>query len=443
MEQDKPFKTIEVIDRHTKQVSKIACMSCIRGHRTTSCGIPVCRSKVFWTVKRPGRPSNACTCQYNSSGGCKCVTAMAKCPHKSRKGEKRTSECRCDEQGRFCCLLESEHWDVLLASSKPIVDFFPTREALESQVSVQSPVAATNTTTPSTPSFLPATPQHNGSCCGTPAARAHIRTPTSIAPVPGFTVASPRATGITPRFDFMGLGAPMGSLDIQSPDVLTWDNDIPIAPREYSAAPNHPLDQSGESSCCQRGPGVDRTHDFSLGNTFDQSSQPPFSQLPDPSSNHIYPEFPVTTAAAPYPAFDFDRWTQDYQNYQFPNAICQSCGLNGCTCRSCPPVMQNFGTTSWAQCCGRKHARVVLPQAPVMPMQLQQQQPMMLPQTVHATAPQTIAPAELTAPAPMVNFESGFDFAATPVSEPLSFGDFIMSDPDRPCHASESEFFGG
>ena len=124
MDQEKPFKTIEVIDGRTKQVCKIACMSCIRGHRTTSCGIPVCRQKIFWTVKRPGRPSNSCTCRYGTTGGCKCVTAIPKCPHKSKKGEKRSSECRCDEQGRYCCLLEPEHWDVLFKLQKPSINFF-------------------------------------------------------------------------------------------------------------------------------------------------------------------------------------------------------------------------------------------------------------------------------------------------------------------------------
>jgi hypothetical protein len=132
MDQEKPFKTIEVVDSRTKQVCKVACMSCIRGHRTTSCGIPVCRTKVFWTVKRPGRPSNSCTCRYGATGGCKCVVAKSACPHKAKKGEKRSGECRCDEQGRYCCLLEPEHWAALHGLQKPTVDFFPSRELLES-----------------------------------------------------------------------------------------------------------------------------------------------------------------------------------------------------------------------------------------------------------------------------------------------------------------------
>jgi hypothetical protein len=60
---------------------------------------------------------------------------------------------------------------------------------------------------------------------------------------------------------------------------------------------------------------------------------------------------------APAPEFDFSRLQADYFHYQFPSAICQNCGLSGCTCKNCPPVFQNYGTGSWAQCCGRKHAR--------------------------------------------------------------------------------------
>ncbi|KAK3109548.1 hypothetical protein LTR53_017085, partial [Teratosphaeriaceae sp. CCFEE 6253] len=120
MEQEKPFKTIEVLDSRTNQLCKVACMSCIRGHRTTACGNPVCRSKIFWTVKRPGRPSNSCNCRYGATGGCKCVVARSACPHKSKKGEKRSGECRCEEQGRYCCLIEPEQWEALMALRKPV-----------------------------------------------------------------------------------------------------------------------------------------------------------------------------------------------------------------------------------------------------------------------------------------------------------------------------------
>ncbi|EME88284.1 uncharacterized protein MYCFIDRAFT_209763 [Pseudocercospora fijiensis CIRAD86] len=61
------------------------------------------------------------------------------------------------------------------------------------------------------------------------------------------------------------------------------------------------------------------------------------------------------------PAFDLDRLRADYFSYQFPSAICQNCGLSGCTCKNCPPPFQSYGTGSWAQCCGRKHARDVQP----------------------------------------------------------------------------------
>ena len=158
MDQEKPFKTIEVIDSRTQQVCKVACMSCIRGHRTTSCGIPVCRSKIFWTVKRPGRPSNSCNCRFGATGGCRCVVAKNACPHKPKKGEKRSGECRCDEQGRYCCLLEPEQWAVLMALGKPLADFYPSREAMEARFTAPAPMSMPMT--PQTHTFvsMPGTP---------------------------------------------------------------------------------------------------------------------------------------------------------------------------------------------------------------------------------------------------------------------------------------------
>jgi hypothetical protein len=55
--------------------------------------------------------------------------------------------------------------------------------------------------------------------------------------------------------------------------------------------------------------------------------------------------------------FDFDKMMADYINYQLPSAICQNCGLNGCSCRNCPAVMQTE-SGSWAQGCARKHVRL-------------------------------------------------------------------------------------
>jgi hypothetical protein len=506
MDQEKPFKTIEVIDGRTRQVCKIACMSCIRGHRTTSCGIPVCRQKVFWTVKRPGRPSNSCTCRYGSTGGCKCVTAIPKCPHKSKKGEKRSSECRCDEQGRFCCLLEPEHWDVLFKLQKPTIDFFASREALEGGSTAQTPM-----TIPGTPAYFPeSTPQRGSGCCGTPGPTPQPAQHVAYPSTPYSDAMSPKSSGVTARFGFMGIGGPMGSADVTSPDPLAWHGTAPLAPREYSGAPDTlgwngtsspaPIDYSAppdalswtntapptpmeyatptpyqqppmeESSCCS-GPATQLPHyqepemeieessccqsskaplegpqDFSLGDPFTQSShlnpfepditQPPFEQQP-------YVQ----------PAFDFDRWTRDYQAYQYPGAICQKCGLNGCTCRNCPPVMQSYGTTSWAQCCGRKHARQG-PQpppmrqsqpAPMVPLQphqpnghpLSHQQPVDFgfptqhPQQQRMSM-HTLSPPPQPQPQELNTFDHNFDMPDA--TDPVAYSDFLLDELDRPSH---------
>ncbi|KAF2725778.1 hypothetical protein K431DRAFT_52777 [Polychaeton citri CBS 116435] len=120
---------IEVIDANNGQFCKIACMSCIRGHRTTSCGITNCRNKVFWTVKRPGRPSNACNCAM-VGGVCICTLSVPICPHKAKRGGKRSVDCRCDEQGRFCCYVTEADWAALTAGAKPRIKFFENREDL-------------------------------------------------------------------------------------------------------------------------------------------------------------------------------------------------------------------------------------------------------------------------------------------------------------------------
>ena len=300
-------------------------MSCIRGHRTTSCGIPVCRTKIFWTVKRPGRPSNSCTCRYGASGGCKCVVAQSACPHKSKKGEKRSGVCRCDEQGRYCCLLEPEHWNALLALGKPIVDFYPTKEALDAKL-----VAPLPSTIPQSPSCVTSSPRSPSSASSTPGLPNRPRT---VRVLPNsyntFHVKNP---SFTARFGMMGVGAPQGSGSEPPPDVLFWQGDSPEAPREYHT------------------PTVSHVSPSSLSTAM--TSLSPESQV----SNTFQPSSTIAGA------IDFERLQADYFNYQFPSAICQNCGLNGCTCKNCPPVFQNFGTTSWAQCCGRKHARDVQPQ---------------------------------------------------------------------------------
>lgn len=357
MEQEKPFKTIEVLDSRTRQLCKVACMSCIRGHRTTSCGIPVCRSKVFWTVKRPGRPSNSCTCRYGATGGCKCVVTKSACPHKAKKGEKRSGECRCDEQGRYCCLLEPEHWTALHALRKPTVDFFQTRELLEShqsvsnQTPVSQPLAYPISSPPSTIS-VPNTPNNGYG-----------------------SFQSMQSSTLTPRFGMMGVDDPQGSHSHPS-DLLAWKGQS--APREIVLPPMFEPAESEPSSCCQQSiPRAQIMHSPLEGRhlSFSQSHSPQEMSLSQPyngiNGTHAPAGLPPTLSSPSLPpvyeppAFDFGRMQAQYYANQFPNAICQNCGLSGCTCRNCPPIFQNPFNTSWAQCCGRKHAMDVQPNASI------------------------------------------------------------------------------
>jgi hypothetical protein len=513
MDGEKPFKTIEVVDGRTKQVCKIACMSCIRGHRTTSCGIPVCRQKIFWTVKRPGRPSNSCTCRYGTTGGCKCVTAIPKCPHKSKKGEKRSSECRCDEQGRYCCLLEPEHWDVLFKLQKPTINFFPTREQLEGEQPAQTPM-----TIPSTPGYFSENTSHRGSsCCGTPGPTPHPAQHAHVPPTPYSETMSPKSNGVTARFGFMGIGGPMGNTDVL-PDPLAWNGMSPPAPRGYSGppdplawqataspaqlgysappnampwtgtAPLPPMDYATpppyqqppppeESSCCggsaKPQPRYPEPEMEVEENSCCQSSQAPLDgpedfAMGDPfmQNTHLNPYEPAITQPPyeqqPYvqPAFDFDRWNREYQAYQQPGAICQKCGLNGCTCRNCPPVMQNYGTTSWAQCCGRKHAkfgpqppRQTLP-PPQVAAPAAQMAPNGHPHVQHQQSVDFGFPAQhpqqqrmsmgMISPPPQPQELNTFDhnFDMPDASDPVAYSDFLLDELDRPSHTHGQNGFG-
>lgn len=359
---DKPFKTIEVVDSRTSQLCKVACMSCIRGHRTTSCGIPVCRSKVFWTVKRPGRPSNSCTCRYGGGGGCKCVVVSNKttCPHKAKKGEKRSGECRCDEQGRYCCLIEPDHWSALIALQKPTVLFFPTREALE----VQS-VAPLLHTLPATSTYLAASPQQLSTIVPTASLD-------GIHPLRGLQgqlngTQTAMRSPLGSRFQMMGIGTAQGS-EAALPDALAWDGQVQSLPHSYqpNAYQSPPPQQEEPSSCCQ-GPSPPLPQVQPLSQYIPphptghiSGHQTPFDPFEDVLQNA---SIPARQTPAPAP-FDYNKMTSDYYSYQLPNAICQNCGLSGCTCKHCPPVLQNFSNGSWAQCCGRKHARTLPPAAP-------------------------------------------------------------------------------
>ncbi|KAK5136565.1 hypothetical protein LTR08_002909 [Meristemomyces frigidus] len=371
MDSDKPFKTIEVIDSKTLQVSKIACMSCIRGHRTTACGIPVCRTKLFWTVKRPGRPANACSCRYGGLGGCKCVVAKSSCPHKSKKGEKRSGECRCDEQGRYCCLLEPPHWDMLLSLQKPTVEFFSTREDLDSHA-VPTPMSL-----PMTPNF----PSNSPRAFSTRSVSSTPGPPTTAQPMQMMSsqfnsIQSP-LRNLTPQFGMMAVGSPQGNENVGTPDMLSWDGQAPLATREF-----HPLYYQSvslpeeRSSCCQTSSNPPPSEQYI-------SYAPPSQQIHSPPSQSAFDPFAdimssVSTSEQQLQQAAYDKFNIDYLAYQFPSAICQTCGLSGCTCRNCPPVMQNSNNGSWAQCCGRKHARTATYVAPA---------------TLHAYEQQPTAPA--------------------------------------------------
>ena len=357
MEQDKPFKSIEVTDSSTGQVCKVACMSCIRGHRTTSCGIPVCRTKIFWTVKRPGRPSNSCTCRFGSSGRCTCVVAKSACPHKPKRGEKRTVDCRCDEQGRYCCLLEPEHWDGLVAMQKPLVDFYSSREALEA-----NHATSTNSTYPPTPAHSASTPQTINSLPSTPGPPAPMHS------IEGQAKEHQSPVWTTPRFGMMGVGLPLGSRGHQGQDVLVWDGHAPQAPREYNPYSNFRQQEPVETISPAQPPAASPTL-YSYMAPAEQQYQPPeFNPVAQSLS-----EMTIPSQEPPASTFDFDKMMEDYLNYQFPSAICQNCGLNGCTCKNCPALMQNSVNGSWAQGCSRKHTRTADARATVAAAQQLQQ----------------------------------------------------------------------
>ncbi|EMC99290.1 hypothetical protein BAUCODRAFT_398032 [Baudoinia panamericana UAMH 10762] len=360
MDQERPFKTIEVIDAQTNQACKIACMSCIRGHRTTSCGNHVCRRKVLWTVKRPGRPSNSCNCQYGANGGCKCVITRTTCPHKPKKGEKRSIECRCDEKGRYCCLLQSEDWHTLMSRQKPTVEFYPTKEVLEAKFARPATVPRPVSMTPMTPALSINSPTVFGSVPSTPGQGGQTLDFQPVTtPFPGYQ--SPPASQRVARFGMMGVGAPQGNPGHITTDVLLWQGEAPQAPRALvNPSPYYPPIQQEQSSCCL-GP-VNSSQSTILGHCQHANEVTIDTGLFPPSA---FPPFGVVNNEVAFPqdktptelGFDFDKLTRDYFNYQFPSAICQTCGLNGCTCRMCPPVMQS-NDGSWAQCCGRKHARI-------------------------------------------------------------------------------------
>lgn len=290
----------------------------------------------------------------------------------------------------------------------------------------------------------------------------------------------------------------MGSAENASPDPMAWNGSVPPTPHDYSAppdalnwtgtAPPAPSDygtptsfqqpQAEKSSCCS-GPATQLPHyqepEMEVEeNSCCQSSEVPLEapqdfSLGDPymQNSHLNPFEPAITQPPyeqPYvqPAFDFERWTQEYQAYQYPGAICQKCGLNGCTCRNCPPVMQNFGTTSWAQCCGRKHARqgpqrlpphsqpqiapTPMAQFPTNGHPLTHQPPVDFGYPAQHTPQQQHMDMHLmSSPPPQTQQHiNGFDhnFDMPDATDPVAYSDFLLSELDRPSHSEGQNGFG-
>lgn len=412
-EREKPFKTIEVTDRCTGTVCKVACMSCIRGHRTTACGAAVCRQKLFWTVKRPGRPSNSCTCRFGSSGHCQCVVAKSACPHKPKKGEKRTVNCRCDEQGRWCCVLKAPHWGALSALQKPRVDFFPTPEALD-----QARLDERLVPTPTQPSL---------SSVSTPRP-AFSMPPTSAARMPSKPMvveqghSTSQVVPQVPRSGVMGVQALWEADGDVAQNALKWEGMSPQAPSEYH--PRNDFVVPFPDQMAQLQP--DSTSLIPAGSQYQN-----FNFVPMAQSVHSLNVQPPNAPPVPLSAFSpsLANFQAAYTTYQSPSAICQNCGLNGCTCKNCPTLMQNTETGSWAQCCSRKHTFPVT-------------QACCAPQISHDVSPIPIAASGLR-PGGDMPLSPGFDLDNADV---MDFSQFLEGDLEPPstthgcCGEDRGEF---
>lgn len=384
----------EVIDTANGEYLKLACMACIRGHRTKHCGGHNCRDKILWTIKRPGRPSNSCMCKFSGTGRCKCVLAKAQCPHKPKKGEKKTVDCRCDERGRLCCTLSASQWDMIAQGQKPGVKLYRTSEELvaaHSERGFPPPTSRTNDFIPQaqSPMSAPRTPAAsiggftNGSGGSTP------QTPMSVLHHPvGIlqTPSVPQSPGgmAGTRFGMMGLGAPMGSEGHFGQDVLSWQGQTPIAPASRPAFSTPPAYSQPPAQIHSAFSTATDTSFAAPPYTFDSAiSQPPsFSPVQQPVHLHSHPQTPLYQpppshiptqhtfdTLPPVVTESFSDLSMapngtlpavtgfdiDYFNFQFPGAICQHCGMADCTCVSCPTVMQNTMDGSWRQCCSRKH----------------------------------------------------------------------------------------
>ncbi|KAK5765238.1 hypothetical protein LTS12_004495 [Elasticomyces elasticus] len=266
-------------------------------------------------------------------------------------------------QGRYCCLIEPEQWNVLMALQKPAVEFFTSREALEARHATPTPMSA------ATMSVYSGSLRMIGSMPTTPAQlRSPMSMPDRSSPFSGYQ--SPPPVPI-PRFGMMGLGAPQGNEQTITPNPLVWDGQAPIAPREYHRPSQYQIPEEEPRSCCQ-GPAVPQQEpQYGHYTPTGQSMVTPTSFA---SFDHGLPSASMPQPELPLPStFDFDKLQSDFLRYQYPSAICQTCGLNGCTCRNCPPLMQDSANGSWAKCCGRKHARTAAYIPPTMEHTFQMQ----------------------------------------------------------------------
>lgn len=344
VETEKPFTAVEVIDDATGELQRVACMSCIRGHRAKQCGTVVCRRKIFWTVKRPGRPLNSCMCRNGSDGQCRCTLKPPPCPHK-KKGEKRTRSCRCEEACRLCCALGAEHWAAILSSQSPRVIFYPTREALEApQVSSDVRIDRTGGyLLPAAHSASPSATQYNPRMLASDLSAGRHDELYPQQPTYPLTTSSM----------YSGQLSSGTQSTVNSPDPLGqyWpprQEDLLQAfglSSEASKLTNMPPEQADNSLAGQQ--------HFSKPQIGMADVGAPWrgDMLPTQFSHNL----DMTLYDSSISAFDLDKLMEDFCSNQLPGAICQKCGLGGCTCRNCPPLMQDFQLGNWGQGCAKHH----------------------------------------------------------------------------------------
>ncbi|KAK0310610.1 hypothetical protein LTR01_003764 [Friedmanniomyces endolithicus] len=246
----------------------------------------------------------------------------------------------------------------------------------------------------------------------------------------------------------MGIGGPQGSDEIVMPDLLAWDGQVPLAPRDHQPPHRRLLREEVPRSCCQGSTTPEQSTQAEDYSALNQSIIPlpdfvPFGGLL-PDANVSFDQ-PLTQ-----PTFDFNKLQNDYYNYQFPSAICQTCGLSGCTC-----LMQSSINGSWAQCCGRKHARTAAYVAPTEAHAFQQEAPAQTLDTLASTTGHDVAEQDVFAaeppspdlfaqqpfpPLPPFQGHQQLELYSPPLQlEPESIPDFTPFDPGEAFALPESD----